>query len=221
MNNPILHYLYDPFCGWCYGASPMITAAMSIPNLHVLPHGVGMLSGEKRQQMNAGWRDFVRPHEERITFYSKQVFAEPYVKGVLENTDILLDSSPPIAAMMVAERLDARGAQMLKCLQMAYYQHGRPIADIDTIADIAMSLGYEKQRFIDHLQDSLIADVDDHIRQSTLLLERLTAKGFPAFALEVEGQLQPLPLGHYLSRPARFKTDIEQMLEKACCQTKK
>ncbi|MCF3992670.1 DsbA family protein, partial [Pseudomonas aeruginosa] len=27
MNDLTLHYLYDPLCGWCYGASPLLAAA--------------------------------------------------------------------------------------------------------------------------------------------------------------------------------------------------
>lgn len=41
----ILHYLYDPFCGWCYGAAPLLTKAMEIEGLAIIPHGIGMLSG--------------------------------------------------------------------------------------------------------------------------------------------------------------------------------
>ncbi|RLR78637.1 protein-disulfide isomerase, partial [Pseudomonas aeruginosa] len=26
MNDLTLHYLYDPLCGWCYGASPLLAA---------------------------------------------------------------------------------------------------------------------------------------------------------------------------------------------------
>jgi putative protein-disulfide isomerase len=212
MSNPILHYLYDPFCGWCYGSAPMISAAMTIPALHVLPHSVGMLSGDKRQKMNTEWRDFVRPHEERITFYSKQVFAEPYVQGVLEHQDVMLDSSPPTAAMLAAERLDKHGVEMLKRLQTAYYLEGQAIADINVIANLAESLGYDRETFKSEVEKTLATEVDAHIAATNKLLESLSSKGFPAFGLEIDGHIETLPLGHYLTRPARFKTDIEQLL---------
>ena len=25
----ILHYIYDPLCGWCYGAKPLVQAAQA------------------------------------------------------------------------------------------------------------------------------------------------------------------------------------------------
>ena len=34
-----LHYIYDPFCGWCYAAAPLVKAAREI--LPVRLHGGG------------------------------------------------------------------------------------------------------------------------------------------------------------------------------------
>jgi putative protein-disulfide isomerase len=58
MQTPVLHYLYDPFCGWCYGAAPMVSAAREIPDLKIQAHGVGLLSGDKVQMMSPEWVDF-------------------------------------------------------------------------------------------------------------------------------------------------------------------
>lgn len=212
MHKATLHYIYDPFCGWCYGAAPMISAAMEISELHVLPHSVGMLSGDKKQLMSPEWRDFVRPHEERIAFYSKQIFASAYVDGVLEHQDVLLDSSPPSAAMLAAEQIDGRGVQMLKTLQIAYYQSGKAIAEDGVIAEAALTLGYEEGDFQARYWRVLKSEIDQHLNASNKMLEQLSAKGFPAFGLEIDGTIETLPLGHYLTRPLKFKADIEERL---------
>jgi putative protein-disulfide isomerase len=214
MNTATLHYVYDPFCGWCYGAAPMITAATAIPGLEIQAHGVGMLSGDKSKLMSGEWRDFVRPHEARITAFSKQTFADAYVQGVLEHESVQLDSSPPIAAMLTAQQLSGRGIEMLKRLQIAYYQEGRAIADRGVIAGIASELGFEPDTFMATF-DLITADsLQDHINRSNGMLEALNARGFPAFALEIDGQMEVLAMGHYLSRPALFKEDIESRLAK-------
>lgn len=212
MSTATLHYLYDPFCGWCYGAAPMITAASAIAGLEIRAHGVGMLSGDKSKMMSGEWRDFVRPHEARITAYSKQTFADAYVQGVLEHEDVRLDSSPPIAAMLAAQQLSGRGVEMLKQLQTAYYQEGRAITDRKVILEVATELGFEPELFMSTFDSVSATSLQAHIEASTVLLEALHARGFPTFALEIDGQLETLPLGHYLSRPALFKTDIESRL---------
>ncbi|MCW8277254.1 DsbA family protein [Pseudomonas sp. PCH199] len=212
MSIAILHYVYDPFCGWCYGAAPMITEATAVPGLEIQAHGVGMLSGEKSKFVSPEWRDFVRPHEARITAYSKQNFADAYVQGVLEHEDVRLDSSPPIAAMLTAQQLSGRGIEMLKRLQTAYYQEGRAIADHAVILEIARELGFESEAFILTFDAVTKSSLQAHIERSNEMLEALHARGFPAFALEIDGQLEALPVGHYLNRPALLKADIESRL---------
>ncbi|WGK92583.1 DsbA family protein [Pseudomonas migulae] len=214
MSAATLHYVYDPFCGWCYGAAPMITAATQIPGLEIQAHGVGMLSGDKSKFVSGEWRDFVRPHEARITAFSKQTFADAYVQGVLDHENVYLDSSPPIAAMMTAQQLSGRGIEMLKRLQVAYYQEGRAIADRGVIADIAGELGFESDTFMAAFDSVTAESLQDHLERSNGMLEALNARGFPAFALEIDGEMEVLAMGHYLSRPTLFKTDIESRLAK-------
>lgn len=31
MTETTLHYIFDPLCGWCYGAAPLVKAAQSLP----------------------------------------------------------------------------------------------------------------------------------------------------------------------------------------------
>ncbi|SFH61945.1 putative protein-disulfide isomerase [Collimonas sp. OK307] len=215
MSEPVLHYLYDPFCGWCYGAAPMISAAQNISDLKIKAHGVGMLSGDKAKIMSAEWRDFVRPHEELIHLYSRQEFGDAYVNGVQQREDVVLDSSPPIAAMLLAEQISGRGIDMLKRLQTAYYKDGRAIADKSVIGEIAAELGFDEKSFVVHLDDLVRNQIAGHIADSNELLKTLGARGFPAFAMEIDGALHVLPLGGYLARPSLFKTDIEALLQKS------
>ncbi|KHM01031.1 hypothetical protein KV24_16495 [Enterobacter hormaechei subsp. xiangfangensis] len=66
MNDLTLHYLYDPLCGWCYGASPLLAAAREVTGLDVRLHGGGMMTDANRQPVGAGLRHYVMPHDLRI-----------------------------------------------------------------------------------------------------------------------------------------------------------
>ena len=59
-----LHYIHDPFCGWCYGAAPLVKAARQV--LPVRAHGGGMMAGDRRVPVSAALREYVRPHDLRI-----------------------------------------------------------------------------------------------------------------------------------------------------------
>lgn len=206
-----LHYFYDPFCGWCYGAAPIVSLAAEIEGLEIKPHGIGMLSGTQRKMMSPEWRDFVRPHEARIHALSGQPFGNGYTQGLQERSDILLDSSRPIAAMLAAEAIAGLGISMLKRLQTAYYQDGRVITDSDEIGNIAVELGLDKENFLNEYQVTLTTKVDEHLKQSHQGMLAAGKQGVPAFILEHNGQFTELPFGHFLSKPQKIKTAIASL----------
>ena len=35
MQNATLHYIFDPLCGWCHGAAPLVDAAQAADGFHV------------------------------------------------------------------------------------------------------------------------------------------------------------------------------------------
>lgn len=213
--NATLHYIYDPFCGWCYASAPVISTVQSLPGLKIQAHGLGMLSGERARWMAADWRDFVRPHEHRIHALSGQPFGAPYVDGVQQRTDVRLDSSPPIAAMLAAESLAGRGVDMLKRLQIAYYQEGRSIAETPVILDLAKEIGLDVDAFAKVFETVVREQVESHLETTQDLLHRLQVRGVPAFALEEGGRLHLLPFNRYLTQPDRFKEDVLALLHGA------
>ena len=108
-----LHYVYDPLCGWCYGAAPLLKAAAEIPGLRIELHGGGLWMGARRQAMGQPLRDYVRPHGERIHALTGQRFGERYFNELLLNESLLLDSEPPIRAVLAVSELGGDGLALL------------------------------------------------------------------------------------------------------------
>ena len=121
-----LHYIYDPLCGWCYGAKPLIDAAREI--VPVVAHSGGMMAGSHRRPVSAQLRDYVMPHDKRIAEYTGQAFGDAYFEGLLRDTRAVFDSAPPTTAILAAEQLAGRGLELLGRLQTAHYVEGRRIA---------------------------------------------------------------------------------------------
>ena len=107
----MLHYIYDPFCGWCYGAAPLVKAAREV--LPVQGHGGGMMAGPYRQRVSAELRGYVLPHDARIAQLTGQPFGEAYAEGLLRDTTAVFDSEQPIAAILAAEDVAACGLDLL------------------------------------------------------------------------------------------------------------
>ena len=95
-----LHYLFDPLCGWCYGAAPLVAEARKI--VRVVPHAIGMMTGARRRAVTPQLRAFVAPHDARIAQTSGQPFGVGYLDGLLHDTGAVFDSAPPTAAILAA-----------------------------------------------------------------------------------------------------------------------
>lgn len=205
---PVLHYIYDPLCGWCYGAKPLIDVARGI--LPVVAHGGGMMAGAQRQPVSAQLRDYVMPHDHRIAQYTGQPFGEAYFEGLLRDTTAVFDSQPPTTAVLAAEQLAGRGLELLGRLQTAHYVEGRRIADIDVLMAIAAEMGLEADGFR-AAYDAASGEVTQaHFKASRGLLSRVGGQGFPTVVLEQSGQYQVIDLGPYLGKPEVFAAWLRQ-----------
>jgi putative protein-disulfide isomerase len=202
-----LHYIYDPLCGWCYGAKPLVQAAQTV--LPVIAHGGGMMSGANRQSVSPHLRNYVMPHDRRIAEYTGQPFGEAYFEGLLRDETASFDSTPPTAAVLAAEQIAGRGLELLGRLQTAHYVEGRRIADDAVLFELADSLGLEPQTFRTAYEH---ADTDRHIKESRALLAKVGGQGFPTFALEQNGQFTLIDIGPWLGKPEAFAAWLRQSL---------
>ena len=198
-----LHYLYDPLCGWCYGAAPLVKAAREI--LHVQPHGGGMMTGARRQAVTPQLRAFVRPHDQRIAQLSGQPFGERYLDGLLHDTNAVFDSGPPTAAMLAAEEMAGRGLDMLARLQTVHYVEGRRIAERAVLVDVATALGLDPGIFAETLERQFGAALQAHIDETRKFMAEVGAQGFPTFVLETPEGLQIVDFAACLGRPQAFR----------------
>ena len=63
MTQPVLHYIYDPLCGWCYAAGPLIEAAANAGVLISL-HGGGLFGSPTR--VDTAKRNYMRQSDGHI-----------------------------------------------------------------------------------------------------------------------------------------------------------
>jgi putative protein-disulfide isomerase len=208
MSASVLHYIYDPLCGWCYAAAPLIQEARKV--LAVQAHGGGMMAGARRQQVSAQLRDYVMPHDRRIAQLTGQPFGDGYFDGLLRDTGAVFDSEPPTAAMLAAEQLAGRGLDMLARLQTAHYVEGRRIADREVLIDIAAGIGLPRAAFSEALDAMLGERVRAHIQATRELMGRAGAHGFPTLLLATEGRILPVDIRAYLGRTEAFAQWLKQ-----------
>lgn len=215
---PVLHYIFDPLCGWCYAAAPLL-AASRLPGLQLQWHAGGMLSGAARRTITPDWRAHVMPHDERIAALTGQPFGDAYYNGLLNQIGATLDSTPPIAAMLAAETMAGLGLAMLARAQTAHYVEGQQISTLGVLQSLAQELGLDGQTFVTHHQDALANAVAGHIQQSREWLQASGGQGFPTFLLEyteaASGRRvgQRLDISPWLGHAAGWQAHLQQLLD--------
>lgn len=211
MATATLHYFHDPFCGWCYGAAPLVAAARAV--LPVRAHGGGMLAGPARQYGGEQWRGHVLPHDRRIAQMTGQVFGDAYLNGLLRDPEAVFDSLPAIAAVLAADTLADKGLDMLARLQVAHYGEGRRIAEAAVLVALAAELGLEPAAFRSALDQALAHDVAGHISEARRQMARHGLSGFPSFLLEVDGRFERVDASAFLGQPAQWSAWLAQRLQ--------
>ncbi len=201
----ILHYIYDPLCGWCYAAAPLISAAREVQGLTIALHGGGMMTGANRRAVTPQLRDYVMSHDKRIAQMTGQRFGEAYFDGLLRDTGAILDSAPPTTAILAAEELAGKGLDMLHRLQRAHYVEGQHISEEAVLFALAKELGLDATAFADAFARLAGASTEQHIRDSRIWLARADGQGFPTLALErADGTLEQLDTSVWLGRPTEW-----------------
>ena len=201
MNQTVLHYIYDPLCGWCYGAAPLLEVARQLPGIAIELHAGGLWMGANRPAMGKALRDNMPPHDGRSRARTAQPFGKRYFQELLLTPDRQLDSEPPIRAILAVVASGGDGLQMLTRIQQSHYRDGNWIGDLHPLAALAAEQGIERQSFEQGYQAVALAD---HLAESQQWLQRLGARGYPTLALEQAGRLMPLATSSFFEDPQGF-----------------
>ena len=212
MVNHTLHYVYDPLCGWCYAAAPLVKAARE--SLEVVAHAGGMLAGARRRAVTDDWRNYVMPHDRRIEGLSGQPFGAAYFDGLLRDHTAVFDSAPPTTAVLAADRLGGRGLDLLARMQTAHYVEGRRIAEREVLIELALALGtgIEREPFVAAFDELTGAPTEAHFVESRHFLHKIGGNGFPTFALETEQQFELVASAPFLGKPQAWKDHLASLL---------
>ncbi|QLF94703.1 DsbA family protein [Pseudomonas sp. ABC1] len=209
--NKTLSYLFDPLCGWCYGAGgplPEILASTRL-ELRLLP--TGLFSGAGARPMDEQFAAYAWGNDQRIERLTGQAFSERYRDKVLADRSQLFDSGPATVALTAVHLSAAeREFDALKAIQHARYVDGLDITSLQILAHILEGLGLNDaaQRLV--VPDAALRQAtQERIAQGRDLLARLGASGVPTFLLEENGQTRLLHGSAIFSNPQAFASELQ------------
>lgn len=189
-----LYYLFDPLCGWCYGAAPAVTHLRNTTNVVVQPLPTGLFSGEGASVMDDNFAAYAWSNDQRIQSLTGQPFTEKYRANVLANRQQRFDSGHATAALTaVALTERERELEVLSAIQKARYVDGLDVTSEATLVGILQLLELEEAAslFVSS-SEALHAHIQARASHAQTFMQAHGVRGVPAFIAETEGGIQLL-----------------------------
>lgn len=177
-------YLFDPLCGWCYGASPVIQQLGQQAHIQLELAPTGLFAGGGRT-MDAAFADYAWSNDQRIAKLTGQRFTEAYRGQVLGCLGSRFDSMPTTLALTAVSLSELqRELEALKALQEARYVQGLDTCDVSVVETLLRGLGLASAA--DRLAASdaeLLAANAARIQKARGLMQTFGAQGVPALVV--------------------------------------
>ena len=190
MNPPILWYVADPMCSWCWGFAPVIDALRATCRDRVRPALVlGGLRPGTTEALTADARETILHHWHAVHARTGQPFR---FEGALPE-GFVYDTEPACRAVAVAGELEpARVFDLFQTIQRAFYAEGRDVTQRTTLTDLATGLGIDADAFARAFDSARArARTAAHFRQARLA----GVTGFPTLILQTSDRLHTVSHG--------------------------
>ena len=188
-DKPTLIYVGDPMCSWCYGFGHEIEDAITELGEEIQLEVV--MSGLRpyNTQTMADLKDFLSDHWKHVYEASGQ----PFQYGILD-TKLLYDTEPACRAVMIARELQASTVMTyFHNVQTAFYAENKNPHLTDTYADIAVSMGLNRETFVKKFESK---EYKALIKNDFLRASQLGVRSFPTVLLSVKGKTKVVSAGY-------------------------
>ena len=178
-----IYYLFDPLCGWCYGATPSLSSMDNAPDIKIELLPTGLFSGEGARPMDADFAAFAWSNDQRIAHLTGQSFSERYLEVVLGNREQLFDSgAATIALTAVSLTAQTQELDALKAIQHARFVDGSDITNWHTLSSILKGIGLDDAASMIQSPDAVLLNANStRTTRAQILMREFNARGVPTF----------------------------------------
>lgn len=199
-----LIYVYDAYCGWCYGMGPALRALAEADDISVTVRHGSLFSGDNSAPIGAFAH--IPGANARIAELTGVTFGADYER-VLAEGRLMLDSDAAARGLAALRAVAgaARDLEMAGAMQSAFYGSGSSLSDPRTYETIADERGLDGEAVVGLLDDPRIAAA---ARREQEQLIALGARSYPMLLLRRGGEL--VQLGGPTSSAPQLRAQIEQ-----------
>ena len=175
-----LIYVWDAYCGWCYGFSKSLQAFHeNHPELPLTVLSGGLFAGDKKLPVSSF--SHIPEANKRISQLTGAEFGTPY-QTLLEEIDFVMDSDAA-AKGFSALRFFApeRAYYLASSMQRAFYYEGKSLSDPATYREIAIANNLDPEEVLARFED--VASTKD-AHADFMKVQQLGVQSYPTLFLQ-------------------------------------
>lgn len=187
--HPVLIYIGDPMCSWCYGFAPEISKVkQALPDYEFRLVLGGLRPNGTETMSELG--DFLKHHWEEVAERSGQ----PFAYGILEDKSFVYDTEPACRAVVTARKMNPEiELDFFKRVQSLFYVDNKNTNDPTVYAMLAKEFNLDEATFNDLF---LSEETRYETAQDFQLASEMGVRGFPSVVIRHNGQLYMVANGY-------------------------
>lgn len=208
MEKPQLMYIFDPFCGWCYGFSPVIKKLkdnfQDVFDFKV--YTGGMVLGERVGTIGEKFAYIKNGAAAQVEQTTGVVFGEAFKQNILEPGDYIVNSEPPSIAFTTLRALaPGNDVEIAHDMQNALYFEGKSFNDTDTYLELANKYSIDQKEFTRIYENP---EARERTYAEFQMIQQLGVQGYPTVVVVIGEQ------GYLVSRGYQPYEQISATLKK-------
>ncbi|MDR9442665.1 MAG: DsbA family protein [Schleiferiaceae bacterium] len=206
---PVVYYVFDALCGWCYGFSPVMETFYEKHREDPLEFRVlsgGMVLGEREGPIGevAG---YIKEAYKEVEKNTGVAFGQAFLDNILAPGTARFTSLPAALAMAAFRRYQPDNAIPFAArIQKAIYAEGKPPAEASTFGECAEDFGMQSAAFMKLMVDKELLEL---VRREFKVVQEWGIRGFPAVIYQAGEQ------GYLLAQGYTDEAGLEENLKMA------
>lgn len=187
--SPILYYVYDPMCSWCWGYKPTWESIRtSLSGKIDIRYVLGGLAEDTDSPMPMQMRAQIAEYWRKIEGYLGTEF----------NHDFWALNEPrratyPACRAIIASRAQEAELDMYAAIQSAYYLEAKNPSDNDVLIKVAADLGLDSEKFA---RDLTADETHQALLQEIAFARSIGGNSFPSLFLTKGNRVLELPVDY-------------------------
>ena len=213
MNNPVLIYCYDAYCGWCYGFSPVIKkiAEEYRGKLEIDVLSGGMILPEKPVHIGVS-AGFIAKAYKNVEELTGIKFGSDYLWHINhpDDSDWYPNSEKPAIAMCIfKEFYPERAIEFAFDLQYSLHYEGRDLTDDEAYIHLLEKYSIQPEIFFEKLASD---EYKEMAYYEFSLMKQLQVTGFPCVFIQTD-DLKFVMVASGFTEYETLKERIDNVLE--------